>query len=124
MVDAGNTQPRDAGRCALPAFRPTSQASTVMSFESFTGVLASCMGIAMSMAPLLQARRVHRIGDSSEISIGFFVIFALGACAWVLRGAATGDVVILIPNAVSVVVQVVTLLVVLRHRPRPAAVRR
>lgn len=88
-----------------------------MSFESFTGVLASVMGVVMSTAPLLQARRVHLIGDSSEVSVGFFAVLTTGSVAWLLRGVATGDPVILIPNAVAVVVEVVTLLVVLRYRP-------
>jgi uncharacterized protein with PQ loop repeat len=90
-----------------------------MSFESFTGVLATVMGVAMSMAPLLQARRVHQIGDSSEVSVSFFVVFVLGSTAWVARGLATMDPVIIVPNVVAIVAQAVTLLVVLRHRPKP-----
>jgi uncharacterized protein with PQ loop repeat len=92
-----------------------------MSFESITGVLASVMGVVMSTAPLLQARRVHVIGDSSEVSVAFFMVMTIGSVAWLLRGVATGDPVILIPNAVAVVVEVVTLLVVLRYRPVAAS---
>jgi MtN3 and saliva related transmembrane protein len=94
-----------------------------MSFESFTGVLASVMGVAMSMAPLLQVRRVQRMGDSSEVSLGLFLVLMVGSVAWILRGVVTADPVLIVPNAVAVGVQVVTISVVLRYRPRLAPPR-
>jgi uncharacterized protein with PQ loop repeat len=92
-----------------------------MSFESFTGVLAAVMGVAMALSPLLQARRVRQVGDSSEVSIAFFVVFMTGSVAWIARGVATTDPVILVPNTIALVAQTLTLLVVLRYRPRPVA---
>ena len=124
-VDAGTPQVRDAGPCALPAtVPPPSQASPVMSFESFTGVLASAVGVVMAVSPLLQARRVQQMRDSSEVSVGFFVIIIVGECVWCLRGITTRDLVILIPNVVALVVEAVTLIIVLHFRPRRARGRR
>jgi uncharacterized protein with PQ loop repeat len=87
-----------------------------MSFESFTGVLASLMGVAMAMAPLLQARRVRQLHDSSEVSVAFFLILITGSMVWLMRGVVTRDPVLVIPNLVALIVEVVTLLVVLRYR--------
>lgn len=91
-----------------------------MSFESLTGVLASVMGIAMSLAPLLQARRVQRMGDSSEVSVALFLILIIGSVMWLVRGVVTADPVLIVPNVVAVAVEAVTIAVVLRFRPRPA----
>ena len=98
-----------------------------MSFVSFTGVLASVMGVVMSMAPLLQARRVRQLQDSSEVSVAFFLVIITGSAVWLLRGVVTADPVLIIPNLVAVVVEVVTLLVILNYRqgvPPAVTIRR
>jgi len=61
----------------------------------FFGVLASVMGVGMSLAPLFQVRRVLDRGRADDISQVFYLI---------------------IPNSLGVITNVGTLLVVRRYQ--------
>ncbi|HZV74362.1 MAG TPA: SemiSWEET family transporter [Conexibacter sp.] len=87
-----------------------------MSLVTLTGLLASISGVVMALSPLLQARRVHEIRDSSEVSQAFVCVLIGNACVWMVHGVVTSDVVIFLPNVVTLVAASVTLLVVRRYR--------
>lgn len=87
-----------------------------MTFVTLTGIAASASGVAMALSPLLQARRVRAIGDSSEVSTGLFAILMGNGAVWLLRGVVTSDPVLIVPNVVAIVAAGATLVVVRRHR--------
>jgi uncharacterized protein with PQ loop repeat len=84
------------------------------------GPIASLMGVFMSLAPLFQVRRVLQRGQADDVSQGFLVIIAIGACAWCAYGISTGDPYLIIPNSLGVVTNAATLLVVRRYTSAPA----
>jgi uncharacterized protein with PQ loop repeat len=92
-----------------------------MTLVSLTGLLASLSGVLMALSPLLQARRVHAVRDSSEVSAAMFIVIGGNAAVWLAHGVATSDLVLVVPNVVAVVASAVTVTVVHRHRHGPAA---
>jgi uncharacterized protein with PQ loop repeat len=93
----------------------------VMDLVSLSGLLASISGVVMALSPLLQARRVHAVRDSSEVSAAMFVVIGGNAGVWLAHGVATSDLVLVVPNVVAVVAAAVTVAVVRRHRHGPAS---
>jgi uncharacterized protein with PQ loop repeat len=96
-----------------------------MNVESLTGLVASASGVFMALSPLLQARRIRAVGDSSEVSSGVFLMMRVNATIWLTYGLATANFVVVVPNAVALATTTFTLLAIRRHRhgaavaPRP-----
>jgi uncharacterized protein with PQ loop repeat len=88
----------------------------------FFGVLASVMGVAMSLAPLFQVRRILERGQADDVSQAFLVVIAVGASAWCAYGISTGDPYLIVPNTLGVFTNVGTLLVVRRFQKRSESV--
>jgi uncharacterized protein with PQ loop repeat len=89
-----------------------------MSATDFFGILASVMGVAMSLAPLFQVRRVLERGQADDVSLAFLAVIALGSSSWCAYGISTGDPYLIIPNTLGVITNVGTLLVVRRYQQR------
>jgi len=87
-----------------------------MNLVSLTGLVASASGVCMALSPLLQARRVRALGDSSEVSAGVFQVMRVNASIWLTYGIVSGNAVLVVPNVVSVLTTTGTLLVIARHR--------
>jgi uncharacterized protein with PQ loop repeat len=92
-----------------------------MSATVFFGILASVMGVAMSLAPLFQVRRVLARGQADDVSLAFLVVIAVGSSCWCAYGISTGDPYLIIPNTLGVITNVGTLLVVRRYQQRSAS---
>jgi uncharacterized protein with PQ loop repeat len=90
-----------------------------MSATDFFGILASVMGVAMSLAPLFQVRRILEREQADDVSQAFLVVIAVGATCWCAYGISTGDPYLIIPNTVGVITNVGTLFVVRRFQQRP-----
>ena len=89
-----------------------------MSATDFFGIVASVMGVAMSLAPLFQVRRILEREQADDVSQAFLVVIAVGATCWCAYGISTGDPYLIIPNTVGVITNVGTLLVVRRYQQR------
>jgi uncharacterized protein with PQ loop repeat len=89
-----------------------------MSATDFFGILASVMGVAMSLAPLFQVRRILEREQADDVSQAFLVVIAVGATCWCAYGISTGDPYLIIPNTVGVITNVGTLFVVRRFQQR------
>jgi len=83
-------------------------------------VAASSWGVLMGIAPLLQIRRMLRERSSRDVSLGYFMILLAGFLLWISYGVAAGNLVLVIPNSVALLVGVALVLVVLRLRRRSA----
>jgi uncharacterized protein with PQ loop repeat len=74
----------------------------------------------MGIAPVLQIRRMLREGSSREISLGYFAILLTGFLLWISYGIAIGNMVLVIPNSVALLVGIALVTVALRLRHRQA----
>ncbi len=86
-------------------------------------VAASSWGVLMGIAPLLQIRRMLRERSSRDVSLGYFMILLAGFLLWISYGVAAGNLVLVIPNSVALLVGVALVMVVLRLRRRRAGER-
>jgi MtN3 and saliva related transmembrane protein len=73
------------------------------------GMAAASFGVVMASAPLLQARTIWRRRSADDISQSFLAIIAFGAVLWALYGFADHNWFILVPNAVAVATNLLTL---------------
>jgi uncharacterized protein with PQ loop repeat len=106
--------------CSIRPGRPvafTPLETNSMTPASLLGLVAACMGVLMALSPLLQARRVRIARDSSEVSSGVFLVMRVNASAWLLYGVVTANLVLIVPNVVSLATTTVTLFVLRRFRP-------
>ena len=84
-------------------------------------VAASAWGVLMGIAPLLQIRRMLRERSSRDVSLGYFAILLAGFLLWISYGIAAGNLVLVIPNSVALLVGTSLVVVALRlRRGRPA----
>lgn len=89
-----------------------------MDTTSALGVVAGSFGVVMAAGPMLQARRVHRLRRSEDVSILFLAILFVGAIAWFAYGLALGNWAMLIANGVGMIASITTIIVVRYWRKR------
>lgn len=82
------------------------------------GVVAGSFGVVMAAGPMLQARRVHRLRRSEDVSILFLAILFVGAMAWFAYAIALMNWAMLIANAVGMIASLTTIIVVRYWRKR------
>jgi uncharacterized protein with PQ loop repeat len=79
-------------------------------------VAASSWGVLMGIAPVLQIRRMLRERSSRDVSLGYFAVLLAGFLLWIAYGIAAGNLVLVIPNSVALLVGIALVSVVLRLR--------
>lgn len=79
-------------------------------------VVAASWGVLMAAAPLLQIRRMLERRSSADLSLSYLSVLSVGFILWVAYGSSLGNVAIVLPNAVALVVGLATLIVALRFR--------
>ena len=72
---------------------------------------ASVWGLVMALAPVLQIRRMLELRSSRDVSLGYFWLLIPGFLLWVADGITTGDLFLVVPNALAAVVAVCLILV-------------
>ncbi len=87
-----------------------------MTLASLVGPVAAASGVFMALSPLLQARRIRALGDSSEVSAGVFQMMRTNAVIWLTYGIAAGSMVIVVPNVFALATTTITLLTIKRFR--------
>jgi len=83
-------------------------------------VVAAAWGVVMAASPLLQIRRIIERRSSGDVSLSYLTVLMIGFTLWVAYGIALGNMALVIPNSVALVVGFATIVVVLRFRSRPA----
>jgi MtN3 and saliva related transmembrane protein len=83
-------------------------------------VAASSWGVLMGIAPVLQIRRMLRERSSQDVSLGYFMILLAGFLLWISYGIAAGNMVLVIPNSVALLVGIALVTVALRLRHQRA----
>jgi MtN3 and saliva related transmembrane protein len=84
--------------------------------ESTLAFAAAAWAMAMALGPVLQIRRIVDQQSSRGVSIAFFVVLLVGFALWVAYGIASGNAVLIVPNAVAGVVMAGTIGVAIRYR--------
>jgi uncharacterized protein with PQ loop repeat len=84
--------------------------------ESVLAIAAATGGVCMSLAPLLQLRRIHERGHADDVSITFLLVIAVGAAIWTAYGVSMPNVALVIPNALGIVTNLATAVTAARHR--------
>ena len=79
-------------------------------------VAASAWGVLMGIAPVLQIRRMLRRRSSRDVSLGYFMVLLAGFGLWISYGIAAGNLVLVIPNSVALLVGTSLVVVALRLR--------
>lgn len=82
-------------------------------------IAASTWGVLMGVSPVLQIRRMLREHSSRDVSLGYFTVLLIGFLLWIAYGTAAGDLALVIPNSVALLVGAVLVIIALRLRPRP-----
>jgi len=82
---------------------------------------ASAYGVLMGLSPALQIRRMLRERSSRDVSIGYFLVLLAGFSLWVAYGSAAGNMVLVVPNAVALLVGIALVIIALRLRGADAA---
>ena len=70
----------------------------------------------MAVSPVLQIRKMRAHRSSKEVSIGYLVVLLVGFFLWLAYGIGLGNVAIVVPNVVSVVVASTTIVVARHYR--------
>ena len=79
-------------------------------------VAASSWGVLMGIAPVLQIRRMLREGSSREVSLGYFMILLTGFLLWISYGISVGNMVLIVPNSVALLVGIALVIIAIRLR--------
>ena len=71
---------------------------------SFLAASASAWGVLMGLSPVLQIRRMLRQQSSREVSLGYFAILLAGFVLWISYGIAAGNMWLVVPNSIALLV--------------------
>lgn len=79
-------------------------------------VMAATWGVVMAVSPLLQIRKIVRLGSSRDVSIGYLAVLVIGFCLWIAYGISIANPALIVPNSVALSVGLATIVVAWRYR--------
>jgi MtN3 and saliva related transmembrane protein len=79
-------------------------------------VVAATMGVVMAAAPVLQIRRMFVTRSSKDVSIAYLGVLLVGFAVWIAYGVSLGNLALVVPNAVAIVVTLTTVIIAWRFR--------
>ena len=86
---------------------------------SLLAASASAWGVLMGLSPVLQIRSMLRQRSSREVSLGYFAILLAGFVLWICYGIAAGNMWLVVPNSIALLVGLTLIAVALRLRREP-----
>ncbi|GEN78597.1 SemiSWEET family sugar transporter [Actinotalea fermentans] len=92
-----------------------------MNVSDVLAVVAASWGVAMAVSPVLQIRRMLQTRSAEDVSLGYFGILLPGFALWIAYGLSRGDLALVVPNSVALVVTLTTVGIALRLRREAAA---
>ena len=78
--------------------------------------VATFYGVFMSLAPLLQARKMRQRRSSGDVSILYLVVLVVGFSLYLTYGISISNRLLIITNTVSIAATTTTLLIALAYR--------
>jgi len=82
-------------------------------------VMAATWGVVMALSPALQIRRILQRRSSDDVSLGYLAVLLVGFGLWVAYGFSLPNLALIVPNAVALLVGLVTVVVARRYRTAP-----
>jgi uncharacterized protein with PQ loop repeat len=79
-------------------------------------VAAAAWGVLMGISPVLQIRRMLRQRSSRDVSVGYFAILLIGFLLWISYGIAAGNLTLIVPNTVALLIGATTVGIAVRLR--------
>ncbi len=79
-------------------------------------VMAAGWGLLMAISPLLQIRRMLERRSSADVSLGYLAVLQVGFVLWIAYGIAIGNLALIVPNTVALLVGTAAMLVTRRYR--------
>lgn len=92
-----------------------------MNATDVLAVVAASWGVAMAVSPVLQIRRMLQTRSAEDVSLGYFSILLPGFALWIAYGTARGDLALVVPNSVALLVTITTVAIAVRLRRVNAA---
>lgn len=83
-------------------------------------VIAAMTGVVMAAAPALQIRRMFVTRSSKDLSLAYLRVLLVGFVVWISYGVSLGNLALIIPNTVALVVTLATIVIALRFRAKEA----
>lgn len=83
-------------------------------------IVAGVYGVMMSLAPMLQARRMRQRRSSADVSIVYLVVLEIGFVLFLAYGLSIGNRVLIATNSVSIAATSLTLIIAMLYR-RPTS---
>src|ERR1700749_4188129 len=83
---------------------------------SVLAAVASAWGVLMGLSPVLQIRRMLRQRSSREVALGYFAILLSGFLLWISYGIAAGNMWLVVPNSIALLVGLTLVGIALRLR--------
>ncbi len=77
---------------------------------------AATWGVLMAVSPLLQIRRMFQTRSSDDLSLGYLGVLLIGFGLWIAYGLSLGNLALIVPNSVALLIGLVTVGVALRLR--------
>ena len=78
--------------------------------------VATVYGVAMSLGPLLQARKMRQRRSSGDVSLPYLVVLVIGFSLYLAYGLSISNRLLIITNIVSIAATATTLLIALAYR--------
>jgi uncharacterized protein with PQ loop repeat len=79
---------------------------------------AAAWGVLMAISPLLQIRRMLQTRSSVDLSLGYLGVLLIGFGLWIAYGVSLGNLALIVPNSVALLIGLATIGVALRLRRR------
>jgi MtN3 and saliva related transmembrane protein len=79
-------------------------------------IVAATTGVIMAASPVLQIRRMLVTRSSEDLSLAYLGVLVVGFAVWVSYGISLGNLALIIPNSVAIIVTITTIAVALRFR--------
>ena len=79
-------------------------------------ISAAAWAVLMALSPILQMRAIVERRSSHGVSIGYFSVLTIGFALWVAYGLASGNLALIVPNSLALLVAVATITVAARFR--------
>lgn len=84
--------------------------------ETALAFVAASWGVVMALSPVLQIRRILLYRSSRDVSVAYLAVIAIGFGLWIAYGVAIGNVALIVPNSLALLVGLITIAVALRFR--------
>ncbi len=92
-------------------------------FSTSLAITTAGWGVLMALSPILQIRTIRQQRSSAGLSLGYFLVLAVGFVLWLAYGIDRRDPVLIISNTAALGMAVAVIVVALRFRPRTGSRR-